>query len=75
MSHMRVTIGCSFIFFYYVAYLDYCLHLLDSHSNSVPHCMGRKGEVGGGKGKRKARGKGGRPGREEEREEEREDVF
>jgi len=34
---MCVTIGCSFIFFYYVAYLDYCLHLLDSHSNSGTH--------------------------------------
>ena len=37
MSHMCVTIGCSFIFLHYVAYLDYCLHLLDSHSNSAPH--------------------------------------
>ena len=56
ISHIYVTIGCLFIFFYSVAYLDYCLHLLDSHSNSVPQSSGahmkRKGEVGGGKGGR-----------------------
>jgi len=37
--------------------------------------MARKGEVGGGKGKRKAGGKGGRPGSEKEREEGRMDIF
>jgi len=55
--------------FYYVAYLYYFLHLLDSHSNSVPHHLVivweererlGEGREGGQREGREARGKGGR---------------